>query len=835
MNRRNPAVERWFVLLAITVLQAWPGPAASAAVEQTQEPQSRLWRSIQDIKRDIPKPGDEHPGNVFLLGEALSVKLPPGFSARTSQWRALDDRGQTVAKGTVARGASSIAAGKLGIGWYRVEFLDDAAKAAAWTTAAVLAPLAEPVPQDSPICVDSATAWFARGNSAKQERLAQLAALAGVNWIRDRLRWGHVQPAEDRFSDDPSYESSASLQAQYGLKLLQVFHDSPGWAVQRGFDGPGAAGRFPRDLRVLYRFCKTMAQTYTGRVLAWEPWNEANITVFGGHTIDEMTTHQKAAYLAFKAAQPNLTVCWNVYAGSGTPLHTQGVLKNQAWPYFETYNIHTYSKPENYLNEFAPARDAACGRPIWITECGIPLPSKTERPWGELSREDELKQARFIAPSYASSLFAGVNRHFFFILGNYVERKIQFGLLRNDQTPRPGYVALAAVGRFLAGAESLGRWLPSKSPSVKLYAFRSRPDGRPRDVLVVWADSPAKWTPPGTIAIEAVHDYLGRPLGKAAPDTIDPSPLFVVLPPGDADKLPLETPRHSSAYRHGTASPVILQLQMPLAATNLNQQAHTIDLHQDNELDLFVYNFADKTAAGAIEVQSAPDGCEFTPDRWQVSIEPMERKALPCRLKTPAGGRDLAKGQWFEMRGDFGPAGRPVLAVRLVVPAEQLTTEKKLVINSAANPERWQNNITAGAQMTRRKGESGQVVFEMHFGRADPWAYPKLPLQKREIPNGTYDALTLTVTMLEGSGDVRVQFVEENGASYIADTLVRSDTAQPQKVVVRFDQARSAQWAPPDPDGALQPENVRTLMVGINAQRQAAVKMAVADMAWGRF
>ncbi|MCL5282960.1 MAG: hypothetical protein M1376_24005 [Planctomycetes bacterium] len=46
-----------------------------------------------------------------------------------------------------------------------------------------------------------------------------------------------------------------------------------------------------------------MGQRYEGRVLAWEPWNEANIAMFGGHTIDEMSTHQKAAYLAFKAAR----------------------------------------------------------------------------------------------------------------------------------------------------------------------------------------------------------------------------------------------------------------------------------------------------------------------------------------------------------------------------------------------------------------------------------------------------------------------------------------------------------------------------------------------------
>ena len=51
-------------------------------------------------------------------------------------------------------------------------------------------------------------------------------------------------------------------------------------------------------------------------------------------------------------------------------------------------------------------------------------------------------------------------------------------MLRHDLTPRPGYVALAAVGRFLAGAQCLGRLSPT------VYAFRAKPDGEPRDVPV---------------------------------------------------------------------------------------------------------------------------------------------------------------------------------------------------------------------------------------------------------------------------------------------------------------------------------------------------------------
>ena len=54
-----------------------------------------------------------------------------------------------------------------------------------------------------------------------------------------------------------------------------------------------------------------MAERFHGKVIAWEPWNEGNAGNFGGYTLDELCTIQKAAYLGFKAGDPALTVCWN--------------------------------------------------------------------------------------------------------------------------------------------------------------------------------------------------------------------------------------------------------------------------------------------------------------------------------------------------------------------------------------------------------------------------------------------------------------------------------------------------------------------------------------------
>jgi len=641
----------------------------TCSAETGQSTIDDLYSSLQTIPRDIPRPAPHHPGNIFILGEEVIIPIPAKYKEQIHQYRVVDEKQNVIRENLLTQSkvktSDRLDLGKLDIGWYRIEFTDDKDKTLSWTTAAVIHPLAEPVLQDSPVCIDSATAWFARNNPSKQENFARLAALAGANWIRDRLTWNEIQKTPDTYAPKTTYDASADLQTKHGLKVLQVFHHTPGWAHNRELDGNGAGSRFPRDLRLLYTFCREMAKRTQGKILAWEPWNEANITVFGGHTIDEMCTHQKAAYLGFKAGNPDLTVCWNTYAGAGTSLHSEGILLNEAWPYFETYNIHTYHRPDQYLDQFATAREAACGRPIWLSECGIGLKYQPGSQRQELSRENEIKQAKFIARSFASSLFAGVNRHFFFILGNYPERGVQFGLLRHDLTPRPGYVAYAAVARFLAGAKSLGRYIPHNNNDLRLYAFRSRPDGRERDVLIVWAEKPTVWKLPATIEPETIYDYLGRPL-KKLPKQLNTEAMFVILPPGQAKKLILEPPKRSSAYRTGKTSPVVLQLQMPHTATNLDRQAHVVDIGRSVPLKLFAYIFAEREIEAMFHVEHCPKNWQVEPRNWKVRLKPMERKALPLRVTLLGQGREIAMGQWLKIRGNVANGDQSVLAFRLM-------------------------------------------------------------------------------------------------------------------------------------------------------------------------
>lgn len=630
------------------------------------------WDALHMVERGAPVALARHPGNVFLAGEEVGIELPAEVEGAAS-WRAMDDALVEIASGDLD-GDGVAGVGSLPVGWYRVEFLNADGGAAGFTTAAVLAKLAAPTPQDSPVCVDAAMSWLAEERSEAWTAQANLAALAGVNWIRDRIHWRELEPERGAFVESTKYDASATVQTEQGLKVLQVFHTTPGWAREDSLDPER-----PRpDLRRVYDYCAAMARRFGGRVQAWEPWNEANAGNFGGWTIDEMCTYQKAAYLGFKAGDAEVTVCWNPMGGVNTAGQSDGILRNETWPYYDVYSIHSYDWPHDFERLWGPARAAASGRPIWVTEGDRGMAANTASEVGDYAHTDAIRKAEFMAQSYATSLFAGATRHFHFVLGYYMEQEatVQFGLLRKDGTPRPSYVALAALGRMLGGARCLGRWEYPDQPDVWVIAFRAEPDGEERDVLVGWTvgrrDWPERdvgtvpWVLPEGMAAEGSFDYLGRAL-EATPTELGSAPVFVVLPSGAADALPLravETP----PYRDGDASRMVLEFASPGVAPVARRAGWTqenvrvFEPGSTTGCRVAVYNFGEETVRGALE-SVAPAG-------WDVAIE-------PATVEVEAGARvivsldvtpsmaPLEGDDYLVIRGEFGAAGKAVVAVQV--------------------------------------------------------------------------------------------------------------------------------------------------------------------------
>ena len=612
----------------------------------------------------IPTPLPDHPGNVFLAGEPVSVTIPV---LDLAAWRVTDYEGKTVAEGKATSGRADI--GKLPVGWYEIRWGDAPEQRA---SAAVLQPLAAPTPTTSPIGIDVAMAWFYKED--RMPAVANLCTLAGINWVRDRLAWGEVEPKRGEFAPagGTKYDASARIQAAAGLRVLQVNHSSPSWANPR-------TRRFPEDLRDAHRFYREMARRWAGQVVAFEPWNEADIIQFGGHTGAEIASMQKASYLGLKAGNPRVIACQNVFASTNRATLAD-FAENQAWPYFDTFNLHHYDKTDDYPGIYAAWRAASAGRPLWTTEFSMPVPWSGDEKRQEPGDADLRVQAERVAQVFAAVLHEGVQEALFFILPHYVEGKTQFGLLRPDLTPRPAYVALAAVGRLLADARPMGR-LKDAAPNVRALVFRARPGGHEREVLVAWAVSgPAELDLPETPA--GLFDHLGRqreapgqraellPQKPGVPATttkplplpLTAAPVFAVLTPGAAARMSLEPPPQAPPRTAGDPSPVVLQAVWPRERTDLKASACRVSREKPETIPVFAYNFSDKPVEGELAAAGSKDvQVKFS---GKVSIAPGDRKPLDLVVDA----RGLAAGQVETVRitGDFGPAGKPVLSLRLM-------------------------------------------------------------------------------------------------------------------------------------------------------------------------
>jgi hypothetical protein len=137
--------------------------------------------------------------------------------------------------------------------------------------------------------------------------------------------------------------------------------------------------------------------------------------------------------------------------------------------------------------------------------------------------------------------------------------------------------------------------------------------------------------------------------------------------------------------------------------------------------------------------------------------------------------------------------------------------------------------------MTAEPAEDGAVLFTMDFGDSDPWAYPFLNLTAEEHPAADCQGISLTVQLIEGEGTLRCQFGEESGAMYLAELNAQTGNREPQRLTALFGSATWGSYSKPDPNRSLDPDQIRRLLVGINAKPNTRVRLLVRDIRWIKF
>ncbi|NGO39069.1 hypothetical protein G4L39_06615 [Limisphaera ngatamarikiensis] len=746
------------------------------------------------------------PGNVFLEGEPVRVWLPAG----SGDWALEDYDGRTLRR--VKAEGSGVELGRLPIGFYRLRPMQG--DTARWISLAVLGRMRVPPGPDSPIGVDVAMSWFYE--PARMEAVARLCRWAGVVRVRDRMRWAELEPGPAEWAGPTRYDVAARVQREAGLQVLQVVHDAPAWAG----DDPR---RFPGDLRVVRRFWREISRRWAGQVTAFEPWNEADIPGFGGHTGSEMATYQKAAWWGIRSGAPETLVCWNVFAGA-RPAHLADLDANVAWPFFDTYNFHHYEPFERYPELYRRHRAVSAGRPMWVTECAWPVRWSGDAGLQELSEEDLRLQAERVVKTFVCALHEGAAAVFYFLLPHYVEGPTQFGLLRRDLTPRPGYVALAAVGRWLAGARPVGR-MRTGPEGVQVYVFRARPDGDERDVAVVWSDAgPKELTLPGPPL--QIRDVLGRLQPAVRVLRAGRAPQFVVFRAGRAAGWAEESAPARPVERPGQPSPVVLQAVWPAERVELAQSAYRVAVDRPVEVPIRLYHFGSRPVRGRVEVR-VPEGWEarFT---GEMTLAPGEMREEVLQLRVQPG-----KSGWIQPVRLLGRwAGEPdsVLSFRVMpVPVPARAILKRLPRMDEAG--RWRAGVSGAGRCRVQSGAGGVEVVAEPAG-SDPWFYPELDLEPGEFAPADARGVTFWFRRDEGRAIYRLIAQETSGAAYVLD-LGDVPAGEWRQVFLWFDQGVwGAGWSRPDPNGRLDAAEIRVLKLGGNGP--GPVRYEFRDWAWIR-
>jgi hypothetical protein len=232
---------------------------------------------------------------------------------------------------------------------------------------------------------------------------------------------------------------------------------------------------------------------------------------------------------------------------------------------------------------------------------------------------------------------------FYFILGHYVERTVQYGLVHTDLTPRPAYIAFAAVGRLLNDAKPLGRVILGND-KLKGYVFATQVDGAKRETVVAWSE-----TKPTRVEIrpaDKAYDYLGRELPSAKKAELTRSPIFFVLPSGGSQKLKVEPPPDKAKWLAGKPGTVVLQL---VGHPDFKQSAFVLD--DGKKMQLVAYNFGEQPARGKLNVRGG-------------KIQAGELEIAPGDRMT----REIAVDAAGELSVTFeaGKSGRAIVTARVV-------------------------------------------------------------------------------------------------------------------------------------------------------------------------
>ncbi len=299
-------------------------------------------------------------------------------------------------------------------------------------------------------------------------------------WLRTDVLWENIQFQRDGAFDWRRLDDIVSVASRHNIAVLPIVGGTAPFAAER-LEGvrDGFANRFPAREDDWRRFVRALTERYRESVRTWEVRNEANSGFWLG-TAKHYSDNLRQAYEEIHAVDPEALV--SIAGTSGVDMNWfRQVEEAGGAPYMDVVSVHPYMQPTppergliralmnviDWANHLPPPAIGGTGeRPVWITEFGY-------QTRGGDRAVSEITQAQFLVRSMVQAWSAGVERLFWYEFADGsdpYDPEHNFGLVYQNLTPKPAYVAYAVMARLLEGS-AVPRTLSFDDQRLRAYEF----------------------------------------------------------------------------------------------------------------------------------------------------------------------------------------------------------------------------------------------------------------------------------------------------------------------------------------------------------------------------
>lgn len=356
------------------------------------------------------------------------------------------------------------------------------------------------------------------GSAEAMDQIAAQAQAAGVKWTREEFSWASMEPTRGQI-DFSYYDNVVDTARRHGISVYGLLSYWSNWTKAYTPEG-------------IDDFCRWTAATvahFKDRVKHWEIYNEPNIFFWDGpkELYPELV---KKAYATIKSVDPEAQVL--AISTAGIDREFIDLCLDAGAP-FDILTIHPYRGrlvDRAFVKELKDVAAQVGNRPVWITEMG----------WStQVGSVDEKSQAQLLARCYLAAVGSGTVQS----MGWYDFRndgndpfynEENFGVLRQDYSPKPAYRALAAICRtFDKGA-------PTLEEVENLFIFRMG------DAAAVWSPREVQVSFKAAAGVR-VSNLMGEDITAAKEGLLTIPPNSPVLFKGDQPRFRVKAARKEAS------------------------------------------------------------------------------------------------------------------------------------------------------------------------------------------------------------------------------------------------------------------------------------------------